>query len=156
MHLSEGEKLILMMLSEIHGALNIKDGIAHATVKEAIHSGNYWALRTAFPGVFSERSGEGVKSEVVDILDMYRFLEESGREDARFHGFDGNHEGEHASVMDIMTEHLGMFESFKGRARGGIYTVPRARRQLAVFGTIRPTLAGRKMTDAEIDAVLNA
>jgi hypothetical protein len=49
MELRESEKLILMMLAEIHEHLKIKDGIDPVLVKEAIRTGNTWAwLRWLF------------------------------------------------------------------------------------------------------------
>ena len=44
MELRDSEKLILMMLSEIHEHLKIKDGIDPVLVKEAIRTGNTWAI----------------------------------------------------------------------------------------------------------------
>ena len=40
MELRDSEKLILMMLAEIHKHLKIKDGIDPVLVKEAIRTGN--------------------------------------------------------------------------------------------------------------------
>ena len=43
MDLRDSEKLVLMMLAEIHEHLKIKDGIDSVLVKEAIRTGNTWA-----------------------------------------------------------------------------------------------------------------
>jgi len=45
MKLSDSEKLILVMLAEIHKHLGIEGGIDPDFVQEAIHSGNVWGLQ---------------------------------------------------------------------------------------------------------------
>ena len=58
MNLSDGEKLILAMLSEIHEALEIKNGVDPKFVQSAIYSGNFWGLKWQYSGIFdSEELG---------------------------------------------------------------------------------------------------
>src|ERR1051326_4132312 len=109
MHLTDGEKLILVMLSDIHERLGIENSVDPKFVKAAIHSGNTWALEWQFPGIFDPSDPpREVVSEVVDILGMWSSIElaykrlpvedqervkaEAKSLDATFRGFDGNNE----------------------------------------------------------------
>lgn len=108
MKLSNGEKLILLMLCEIQENLKMKGETNTALIKEAIFSGNLWGLEWGMPGVFhGSETSEATVTEMVNILAMWQRLEESfnglnaadkkwlaeqsdlGR-DVKFHGFDGN------------------------------------------------------------------
>ena len=51
--LSDGEKLILLMLCELQEKLNIKSETDTKLVKEAIFSGNVWGARMGNAGRFS-------------------------------------------------------------------------------------------------------
>ena len=96
----------------------------------------------------------GTVEEVIEILEMWRFLEEGdaalaaggkakverepGAKAVRFPGFDGNHEGEHMGVARFLVERMDYFPGFAGRglqfalADAGSY-----RRMLAAFLPIR-------------------
>jgi uncharacterized protein YfbU (UPF0304 family) len=158
MELSNGEKLILIMLSEIYEHLKIKGEIDPQFVREAIFSENTWGLAWKFPGIFG--SGENktppVVSEVLDILEMWQMLETSykrlkpvdkarieaeakpfGR-DVHFRGFDGNNETEHMGVARFLVDDLERFSTFKGRdLNSHIPSLDTYRRMLAVFRPLR-------------------
>src|SRR5947208_12016254 len=112
MELSNGEKLILIMLSEIYEHLKIEGEIDPQFVREAIFSENTWGLAWKYPGIIGsgENATPPIVSEVQDILEMWQVLETSYNRlqpadkarverkaepfgsDVRFRGFDGNHE----------------------------------------------------------------
>jgi hypothetical protein len=96
MKLSDGEKLILLMLCDIHRALKIESnpdmntlcdsdipfkpasGIDPDFVASAISSNNLWGLRLKYSWLFGpDEFGEAVVSEVYRILEMWRVIERS-------------------------------------------------------------------------------
>jgi hypothetical protein len=130
MKLSDGEKLILVMLSEIHQNLGIKDGIDPKFVQSAIYTGCAWGLKRKYPGIFdAAESEQALVSEVVNLLDMWSFIESSCHElsdnekalvvdqsiPAEFTGFDGNNEIDYIGVARFLINDLGQFAAFKRR-----------------------------------------
>jgi len=72
MKLSDGEKLILFMLSELYEKLGIEGEMDPKFIKSAICSGNTWGLKWQYTGIFD--SGETkpeLVTEVANILDMW-------------------------------------------------------------------------------------
>jgi uncharacterized protein len=155
------EKLILIMLSEIHERLEIKNGVDSKFVQDAIYGNHTWSLYWQFPGIFYG-AGEipAEVTEVVDILDMWSFIERSyellSTEEkerikteappfgthVQFGGFDGNHETEQMSIARFLVERLGKFEEFKGRDfNSHAPSIDAYRRMLAVFLPLRNLLA---------------
>jgi uncharacterized protein len=134
MKLTNVEKLMLTILTEIHKQLKIENGVDPEFIQEAIYSGNTWALRWKYPGIFDpEDTDESIVRETVNILDMWsrmeRAYERLSAEDkkrveteaepfgrhVRFTGFDGNNESEYMGVATFLVEHLDRFTEFKGR-----------------------------------------
>lgn len=171
MKLTDGEKLILMMLSEIHEALKIKNGVDSKFVRSAILSGNLWGLKWGLPGIFhgSEPTPE-VVTEVCEILDMWSLIERSYRglspEDTtliekeaaplgkhvRFTGFDGNNEAEYINVAGFLVDELERFSEFKGRdLNSHMPSLDAHRRMLTVF---KPMRTSSNLTATEIIAIL--
>ncbi|MEJ0096208.1 MAG: YfbU family protein [Methylocella sp.] len=161
MKLSDGEKLILVMLSDIYKHMGIKGEIDAEFVSSAVNTGNAWGLTWKYPGVFEPEEHErATVSEVVDILDMWSSIEtayselladERARVDRvksplsktpRFFGFDGNNESEHIGVASFLIDDLERFSSFKGRDLNSHFpgSLDIHRRMLAVFKPIRSTL----------------
>ena len=77
LRLSDGEKLILLMLSDIHDRLTADGEFNTKLIREAIYSRNLWGLSWGMPGVFESKEDPPVVKETVDILSMWRRLEES-------------------------------------------------------------------------------
>ena len=172
--LRDGEKLILIMLCEIYKHLKIRGDIDPAFVAEAIHGGHYWGLKWKYDGVFGgHEDSEQVVSEVVDVLDMWSFLErgydklsqkdkarvekeaEPFGKNVRFPGFDGNNEGEHMGIAHFLINELERFASFKGRDLNSHWpSIETYRRMLRVFGPTRRTLTGRQLGASEIIEIL--
>jgi uncharacterized protein len=177
--LTNPEKLILVMLAEIHEALKIKNGVDTELLKEAIWSDNTWALTWEMPGIIAGGPKEENPPEVkvvVDILDMWDFLEESheklGPVDkkrveieaapfgtrVRFSGFDGNNEGRLMSVATFLIKDMDRFSRFKGRDLNshGSPPVDAYLRMLAVFEPIRAKLDGNGLTADQVIQILQA
>lgn len=114
-------------------------------------------------------------SEVVDILDMWSFLEtgyeELSKSDrsrvrtecapfgdrVRFSGFDGNNEAVYIGIARFLMEQLDRFTKFKGRDLDThAPTVNAYRRMLSVFRELRSDMAGRELTADEIISILKA
>jgi len=158
MELSDGEKLILIMLSEIHENLKIKDGIDPKFVRDAIFSENTWSLAWKYPGIVGsgENKAPPVVSEVLDILEMWEVLEISYKKlqpadkarveteaepfgrNVQFRGFDGNNETEYMGVAGFLVNDLERFSTFKGRdLNSHLPSLNTYKRMLAVFRPLR-------------------
>lgn len=176
MKITNSEKLILLMLSEIHEHLKIKSDIDPAFVKEAIHSRNTWGFEWQYPSLFESSGRDSTEvTDVVNTLDMWWILEESYKKlsdadkarlevlsplygkNLQFPGFDGNNEGELLSIANFLTGQLDRFTSFKGRINNSHFpTIALYRRMYEVFEPIRRTLDLRSLTVDEIGKILNA
>jgi uncharacterized protein len=175
---SDGEKLILIMLGEVYKHLKIKGDIDPAFVAEAIHGGHYWGLRWKYSGIFhGHEDNERVVSEVVDVLDMWSFIEggygELSQKDkavvakqaapfgehVQFPGFDGNNEAEHLGIAHFLIDDLERFSRFKGRRdlNSHVPSIETYRRMFRVFEPMRRTLImGRELGVTEIIELLKA
>jgi uncharacterized protein len=164
MKLTDGEKLILMMLSEIHNHLKIENGIDPKFVQSAIHSGNTWGITWRYPGIFDGTSPTPpIVHDIVDILDMWQIIESSytalspedkaflaneahpfGKE-PMFNGFDGNNDSERIGITRFLIEDLERFPSFKDRELNSHYidSTDSYHRMLKVFVPLRSSLGDR-------------
>lgn len=174
--LGDGEKLIVMMLCQLFKHLEIKSEIDPEFVEQVIYGGHYWGLSWEYSGLFhSHEDAPSVVSDVVDILDMWSFLERGFRALSKkdkdrvaaeaepfgdhvvFAGFDGNNEGEHIGVARFLINKLDRFTEFKGRdLNAHTHTLDAHRRMLSVFEPIRINLTGRDLNAAEIIQILQA
>jgi len=172
----DSEKLIVSMLCDIAKQVKVKDGVEPDFVVSALYGGHYWALRWKYPGLFHGHEDSGrTLSQVVDILDMWSFMESAyaklSKKDkdrvkkeaepfgshVRFSGFDGNNESEHFGIAMFLVDEMDRFPSFKGRDLNS--HSPRLAgylRMVPVFEPIRATLIGRELTAGEIVELLNA
>ena len=135
MKLSNAEKLILMMLCDVHQHLEVDpdSGINAGFVKEAILSDNAWGIDWEYSMLFHDSSEPTPPkvTEVVNYLDMWRFIELAFRrmkapdkerlrnelgvfgEDPRFRGFDGNNESEYMSIATFLIEEMNRFQELR-------------------------------------------
>lgn len=135
MEFTNEQKLIVALLTEIHSALKIEDGLDPMFVQDKVASGRTWALNWHYPGLFQddEETPDDVKF-VVKVLDLWERLEHSfdsldGAQkaelvavsphygaDVRFRGFDGNGgDRDGMSTVHILVEEMGRWRTFKGR-----------------------------------------
>jgi uncharacterized protein YfbU (UPF0304 family) len=176
-NLSLGEKLILLMLADLHDHLKIKSDTNTELVREAIHSGNLWGLETGMSGVFhGHETPNAVVDETVNILTMWERLEVSYQSLSHadkdwlsiqvslssagvlFPGFDGNNESSYISAADFLVNHLHRFSHFHGRKDMNAHmpTLEAYRRMYAVFEPILHEVLNQNFTAAQIAQVLAA
>jgi uncharacterized protein YfbU (UPF0304 family) len=175
--LSNGEKLILIMLSEIYEKLKIEGEIDPEFVRKAIYDESTWALAWKYPGIVgsSRESTPPVVKDVLDVLEMWEMLEHSynrlqaaDREkvkaeakpsgyDVRFNGFDGNHETEYMAAAMVLIDDLDRFSLFKGRdLNSHMPFLGTYRRMLVVYRSIRHAHDFDVLNAEQIIAILNA
>jgi uncharacterized protein YfbU (UPF0304 family) len=172
--LSDGEKLIIIMLGELFKQLKVKSDIDPDFLEEVIYGGHYWALEWGYSGLFhGHRDSNAVVSEVVDVLDMWSFLErgfnalskkdkervaaeaEPFGKHVNFTGFDGNGEAEYNGVARVLINQLGRFTGFKGRELNShMPSLDTYRRMLSIFEPLRKNLIGRDLDAGEIIQIL--
>jgi uncharacterized protein YfbU (UPF0304 family) len=177
MQMTDAEKLILLMLCDIHEKLSIDGDIDAVFVKSAIYTGNTWGLKWKFTGVFDDTEGAPpIVGEVSDILDMWSFIEscyaQLSPEDKKrvekevpyhgknpkFPGFDGNNETEHMGVAEFLIDDLERFSMFKGRDLNSHmpYSLAGYQRMLEVFLPLRSVLMHAPFTADQIISIMNA
>lgn len=174
MQLTNPEKLIISMLAELHEKAGIEVEQAQL-IKRAIYSNNTWALSWELQGIVGDDREETppLVSDVVNILDMWSFLEEAmaalPEKDAQevrdavgrtteFIGFDGNNESEAFSTAVFLIGPMKRFESYVGRDMNShIPTLDRYRAMYQVFKDLRPNLGYRRTLSREqLIQVMNA
>ena len=155
MNLTDAERLIVVLMCEIHQHLQIKDGLDAKFVQEAVLGGNAWAINHKYPGIFGENEigGEAV-IDIFDFLSMWEMLEEcydalSPEDkkrvkaapfgtDIKFHGFDANSEAEYIRASRLIINQLGAFANFKGRdLNSHMPSVDMYRRMLSVYNPMK-------------------
>ncbi|PTP11728.1 hypothetical protein CWO07_26755 [Vibrio splendidus] len=159
MNLTKEQKLMTLLLCDIHKSLGIKDSLDASLIQDAIIGGHDWALEWELDGqlIPVESISKDVVSFVTDVLDMYSILEgsfarlskeekEKIKQEASpfgdsisFPGFDGNNECEHMSVCNFLITKMDRFSEFDDRARLNSHypTVQTSQRMLSVFLPLR-------------------
>ena len=175
MKITDGEKLILLMLSELFEQFKVNGEIDPEFIKSAIFNDQLWGLRWKYPGIpFENVEDPEIVKEVVDILDMWSFIEhsyeklsddekiklEKGAEpfgkSPRFHGFDGNNETFHMSTALFVVNDLDRFNEFKGRDfNSHCPSLDGYQRMLSVFEPIRNNLGYEPLSVKDLIAILN-
>lgn len=128
MKMSDGERLIAVMLAEVMEAMNLDQEVDPKLVKSLVYDNAGWALKRKYPGLFdSEPASDEIVSETTNILWMWGIIE-SGIENltgdeakeaetwhwTEFSGFDGNNDA-HYHVAHRMIHDLDEFSNFKDR-----------------------------------------
>ncbi|WP_086930580.1 YfbU family protein [Agarilytica rhodophyticola] len=157
MKITDGEKLILLMLSELYDTLDVDGEIEPDFIRSAIYSDKTWSIPWKYSGIpFENQETPGIVKEVLDILDMWSFIEYSYGElndedrayvekeaspfgkDPKFRGFDGNNETDYMGTASFIVNQLDRFEEFKGRNfNSHLPSVDSYRRMLTVFNKMR-------------------
>ena len=129
MKITDGEKLILLMLSELYDKLGVEGEVEPDFIRSAIFSNNTWSIPWKYVGIpFEEQDTPEVVKEVLDILDMWSMIERSYEilsneskefvekeaspfgKDPKFPGFDGNNETEYMGTASFLVNDLDGFE----------------------------------------------
>jgi uncharacterized protein len=176
MKLSDGEKLILLMLSELYEKVGIKGEIDPDFIKSAIFSDMLWGINWKYSGIpFQETDDPPIVREVLDILDMWSFIESAyGKltaedkqkvekeadpfgKDPKFNGFDGNNEPEYIGTAMFLVNDLERFSEFKGRDFNCHFpSIGMHKRMLSAFAPIRKDLWNRKLSADDLIILLKA
>lgn len=176
MQLSDGEKLIILMLTELYEKLGIEGEVEPDFIKSALFGDHLWGIRWKYIGIpFNDAEDPPVVREVVEILDMWRFIElsyaeldpeQKGQlareakpfgEDPRFRGFDGNNESEHMSTALFLVNELNRFAEFKGRSFNCHHpSIEIHRRMLRVFEPLRARLSTGLLSVEALAHILKA
>ena len=173
---SDGEKLLLFMMRDMYKHLKMTNTeIDPEFISEVILGGHYWAPKWDMQGLFHdyEDNPQDV-SFVVDILDMWDFIESSYDElsekdkerlkkeadpfgkHVKFMGFDGNNEASYIGIARFLIEKMGRFSSFKKRELNShMPTVGTYRGMLSVFEPMRSKLIGTRLNTTQLIAILN-
>jgi hypothetical protein len=53
MELTDGDRLIIVMLTDIYKQLGIEDALDPEFIRAAVEDGQTWALKVRYPGVFA-------------------------------------------------------------------------------------------------------
>jgi uncharacterized protein YfbU (UPF0304 family) len=176
MVLSDGEKLILVMLSDLYKHLEVKGEIDPELVQASIFNDKLWGLKWEYGSLFNApQDNPPDVQETADILDMYRWItpayeklsqEEKDRIKAetthwadyvKFKGFDANND-EHYGIVSYLVKTLGRYDELKdtylnshSQAELGIY-----RRMLKHYKTIERDFPRDPLTADQIIAILKA
>jgi uncharacterized protein len=173
MKLTDAEKLMLTMLCDIYEKLGIDKGVEPKFVMEAISTDNAWALKWQYTGIFTgpSETPDHVR-EVVDILDMWHFIEFSHGAltpeeklrvkteaapfgEPHFDGFDGNNEAELITVARLLIDYMDRFSDFKGRdLNSHCPSIDSHRRMLSVYTPLRPSLTRGPLSAAQLIDIL--
>ncbi len=174
---TDGDKLLFMVLRDMCKQLGLKKGDTDLDfVASTIYGGHSWAPKWDMQGLFHDHEDDEVDVKlVVDILDMWSFLEEgftklSKKEKdqlatdvgpwakvVEFAGFDGNNEAGLRSISKFLVDDMKRFSRFKGRdLNSHSPSVERYRRMLVVFEPVRATLVGVALSQSQIAKILNA
>jgi len=174
MKISDGEKLVLLMLSELYEELEVDGEIEPEFIRSAIFSNNLWAIPWKYSGIpFEDQEDPEIVREVMDILDMWSFIEHSYEQlsdedklilekeaepfgkDPKFPGFDGNNETSYMGTASFIVNDLERFEEFKGRNfNSHCPSIDGHRRMLSVFEKIRENLNFGPMSAEDLAAIL--
>jgi uncharacterized protein YfbU (UPF0304 family) len=176
MTLSDGEKLIIIMLCDIHKALNLKGAVDADFVSSSIANGHLKELKWETQGISrSPQDKAGPAAEVGDILDMWSAIERGykrltaeekrqveaeagplGR-GVRFSGFDDDRESEHREAAYLLIEKMGKFERFQGRNLSShMPSLDGYRRMMRVFASMRPPVGDARLDVRQIIDLANA
>ncbi len=134
MQLTDGEKLILIMLSDLLEAQEVNKSVDPEFIKSAIYYDCLWGLPWEYPGIpFTKTSTPTNVDWVMNILQMWTTIEASygklSPEDKervelqanpfgtnpQFSGFDVNSESEQLRITRFLINNLKRFLNFKNR-----------------------------------------
>lgn len=175
MTLSTGERLIILMLTEIYQKLEINGNVDASFVQEAVLGGHHWALEWEFENMLGEPKDPKDVAHVVETLDMWGFIEKAVAqlsptdrqrlktdadpfgEDPGFRGFDGNNESELMSIARMLIKKMRRFESFADRELNShSQTRDSDLRMLKIFLPMRKTLTKGPLNVVQLIEILNA
>lgn len=145
MNISDGERLIAIMLADIMRAQGINGEIDPDFVVATLTGKDSWALKVKYGGLFHDTAprDEADVQETYDILDMFRSIrhatdaltpDEQAEIKAlpwyEYRGFDGNND-EHYGIASTLLNQLGYYDDFTHLNSHSRATLPRYQTMLA-------------------------
>ena len=175
MKITDSEKLILLMLSDIYEKLGIDGEVDPEFIRLAILSERTWSIPWKCAGIpFEHQETPAVVREVLDILDMWSAIErgyencskeekdwvekeaEPFGKDPKFNGFDGNTEFEYVGTVSILVNELDRYPEFKGRDFNSHFQIVDSyRRMHSVYKTVTKDLDFHPLSAQSIIDILN-
>lgn len=154
MKLTDGERLIVVMLAEVMEALKLDKEIDPALVKTLAYNHDDWAIKYKYSALMgSESPADEEVSETTDLLWMWGIIESgigklTGAEAQeaeswtwnRFGGFDANNDA-HYGIAHTLINHLGAFSDLKDHALNS-----HSQASLARYRTMYPKFDGYVQT----------
>lgn len=172
MKLTDGEKVIIALLADIHKGLKIQGEIDVDRLMASVYGGHLWSLKWDMSGLLHEHedSPDAVR-QTVDILDMWDMVELSFADlgddekarvravnhghDPQFSGFDGNNESEFLGIARHLIEDMGRWDRFRGRGLNShMPSVVGYLRMHGVFEPIRAELGRRPNVRLTADEII--
>lgn len=174
MKVTDAERLMLLMLCDIYDRTGANGEFDTDFIRSAIFGENDWSIPWKFPGIpFESQETPQVVKDVIDILDMWSFIEYSYKKlspeqkskleaeaepfgrSPMFHGFDGNNESEYMSTAAFLVNQLDRFVEFKGRDfNSHIGTVDTYKRMLVPYLRVREKLANGPLDSNDLATIL--
>lgn len=176
MKLSDGEKLILLMLADISRKVGAGREVDPDFVSHTLFYDQTWGFNWKFTGIPFEKGEDPPEvTETVDILDMFDLtisqferLPAGEQEEVKkelgyaaggleqFPGFDANNDA-HYGVAQYLVEHLDRFKGLKGATNNSHSqsSLPRYRAMLQTYLPLRPKLGlgAEKFTAEDIISI---
>ena len=174
MKLSDGEKIIILMLTELYEKFQVDGEMEPDFLRSAIFNDKLWGIKWKYSGIpFSDSEDPEVVKEVLDVLDMWSSIERSYSELSvlekdnlkkelgalgeapRFRGFDGNNEGDYIGTALFLVNELDRFSEFKGRDFNCHYpSIDIHQRMLSAFEPIRRKFSLSQLSAGQLLIVL--
>ncbi len=175
MELSDGEKLIILMLADMYRAQKIKGGFDPAFISSTIYNDQLWGFNWQYTGIpFGPYETPQVVKETSNVLDMWWLIEDGYKKlkpaekkqlekdadpfgkQVKFIGFDANNEP-HYGIALYLIDDLKRFSHFKGRDLSAhMPSIDAYMRMYDVFEPMRAGLHSRSLNLAELTAILRA
>ena len=177
-HFSDGEKALIVMMSELFKHIGVEDHEASPHfLADVIFGGHYWAPKWDMQGLFHDHVDNPREvSHVVNVLDMWNFIEsvyerlspadkaqierdaEPFGKHVKFDGFDGNNESSQMGIARFLIKEMKRFGRFKDRELNSHFpTYARYRHMLELFEPMRKTLGlGNDLSAEQITTLLKA
>lgn len=174
MKVSDTERLMLLMLCDIYDRTGAQGEFDTDFIRSAVFGEKFWSIPWKYSGIpFDDQDIPEVVKDVLDILDMWSFIEHSyaklSSEDKsrleneaapfgrspKFRGFDGNNETEYMSTAAFLVNQLERFVEFKGRDfNSHMPTVEASKRMLRPYLRVRHKLANGPLGVDDLIAIL--
>lgn len=174
MKVTDAERLMLLMLCDIYDRTGTNGEFDTDFIRSAIYGEKYWSIPWKFSGIpFENQETPQVVKDVLDILDMWSFIEYSYKKltpaqkeelqaaadpfgkSPMFRGFDGNHESEYMSTAAFLVNQLDRFVEFKDRDfNSHMGTVDAYKRMLVPYLRVRDKLANGPLDSRDLAMIL--